>query len=128
MSERADARYAELLRKLAFQPAEWKRPMDMGAWDASWHSGYLRRLVKRGDAERVTRGSSRSFEYRITAQGMARVVKIGFLWKKRSCPLPTIAVVEGVSEIQGVLLANPAGGRRVWWPWPVFWQTWQKVE
>lgn len=75
MSEKTESRYMELLNALAFQPAEWKRPMDVGAWDASWHSGYLRRLVKRGDAERVTRGSSRSFEYRITTRGLARLVK-----------------------------------------------------
>ena len=126
MSEKTESRYMELLNALAFQPAEWKRPMDVGAWDASWHSGYLRRLVKRGDAERVTRGSSRSFEYRITTRGLARLVKDRVPLDEAVVPgADPSAVVRGVSEVQGVLLANPAGGRRVWWPWAVFWETWR---
>lgn len=47
----------------------WLRPMDIGASDASWHSGVLSRLVKRGLVERKERGSNRSFQYRLSEEG-----------------------------------------------------------
>lgn len=44
--------------------AAWLRPMDLGGRNSSWHSRVLARLVKKGYAERRTRGSNRSYTYR----------------------------------------------------------------
>lgn len=44
-------------------------PMDVGGRDESHHSETLRQCVRRGWAERQTRGSSRSFQYRRTPAG-----------------------------------------------------------
>jgi hypothetical protein len=66
----------ELLRELRYHADEgrgsrdgWARPMDIGGSNASNHSYILRNLVKKELAEKRTRGSNRSFEYRITEQG-----------------------------------------------------------
>jgi len=53
-------------------------------------------------------------------------VTIGQRYTKPSFPVPTVAIVRSVSPAQGVLLGNPTGGRRVWWPWPAFWQQWRR--
>lgn len=49
----------------------WLRPMDVGAWNGSYHSWVLAKLVKRGLAESKKRGgfSRGSKLYRITAAG-----------------------------------------------------------
>jgi DNA-binding HxlR family transcriptional regulator len=49
--------------------SDWARLMDFGAWNGSWHSGTLSRLVKRGLVEKKERGSNRSFQYRLTEEG-----------------------------------------------------------
>ena len=57
----------ELLASLQVQlkwGGGWARPMDLGAWDASWHSASLRKMVRMGLVEKRTRGSNRSYEYR----------------------------------------------------------------
>lgn len=77
----------ELLRDLAcFRRLDdtyegWARPMDIGARDASWHSGVLKRLCKYNLVERRRRytimndlGSRRgSYRYRITDAGLAAI-------------------------------------------------------
>lgn len=52
----------------------WMRPMDVGGRDASHHSATLAQLVRKGLAERRTRGSDRSFEYRRTVAGYTAAV------------------------------------------------------
>lgn len=80
-------REMELLTELG-QPwaikAGWARPMDLGASDASHHSGTLRSLVRKGYAERIPRSTTRtdidrdgtgrspSWLYRITEAGKRR--------------------------------------------------------
>jgi hypothetical protein len=62
-----------LLRLRAFcdpNAGRWARPMDLGAWDASWHSRSLRKMVRMGLVEKRTRGSARSFEYRPVEQNL----------------------------------------------------------
>lgn len=51
----------------------WMRPMDVGGRDASHHSATMAQLVRKGLAERRTRGSDRSFEYRRTPAGYTAV-------------------------------------------------------
>lgn len=48
---------------------EWVRPMDLGGYDASWHTVSLHKMVGHGLVERREYGSSRSFKYRITDAG-----------------------------------------------------------
>lgn len=54
----------------------WLRPMDIGGRDASHHSETLAQLVRKGLAERRTRGSNRSYEYRRTAAGRAEAIGV----------------------------------------------------
>lgn len=67
-----------LLRWLMHEkPKDWVRPMDLGAGDASWHSGRLRRLAKIGLVDQRERhglawcfsGPRGSYEYRINKKG-----------------------------------------------------------
>jgi len=58
----------DILKELAFQPNEWKRPKDIGGFNSSWHSGYLAALVKEGlvERKRVYSGiSGGHWEYRL---------------------------------------------------------------
>ncbi len=41
----------EVLENLKQSGLEWVRPMDIGAWDASWHSSILNQLVRKGFVE-----------------------------------------------------------------------------
>lgn len=69
----------DLMRTMYYQPGfrgdNWNRPMDLGASDSSWHSGALRKLVKYGLVERRTRGSDRSYCYRLTDAGARHVAR-----------------------------------------------------
>jgi chromosome segregation and condensation protein ScpB len=49
------------------------RPMDIGAHNGSHHSATLGQLVRKGLVEKRTRGSVRSFRYRLTEKGNAEV-------------------------------------------------------
>ena len=49
----------------------WLRPIELGGRDASWHSGVLLQLVKKGLVMRRHYGSDRSWVYKITQGGVA---------------------------------------------------------
>jgi len=67
-------RQKEILRDLEISGKRWNRPMDIGAWDSSYHSAVLNQLVKKGLVERRGRPTFRniylhrqkpaSYEYR----------------------------------------------------------------
>ena len=50
-------------------PGAWVRPMDVGGKDQSHHAKTLAQLVAKGLVERKTRGSNRSYTYRVTPLG-----------------------------------------------------------
>lgn len=61
----------------------WLRPMDMGAHDATHHSGVLAALVSKGLVERKQRGGMMlyargSYIYRLTAEGEAELSIVDF--------------------------------------------------
>lgn len=63
-------RNRQILLMMAFDPNSWDGCSAFGSWDASWHSGALRRLWQMGLAER-RRKKAAQWEYRITAKGIA---------------------------------------------------------
>jgi len=79
-----DKSLLRILLANAVSGVEWSRPMDLGAWDGSGHSGRLKRLCEKGLVERKRRNSicnvllnsaRGSYEYRITDAGRVMLAK-----------------------------------------------------